>query len=347
MVTLQDISERVNLSKATVSLVLNGRQYHRVSEETRLMIEKVADELGYRPNRTAQYLTRGRTMNVMLLLNDLRNPFYATLASHVAQRLQPHGYYVLPLETLGSAKREKELLELATGNVCDGVLCLEMLPDQKVNIYDDVAKRIPLVIRHPVLGPARRRLPRGISRVTVDYGKGMETLWEHFRMQGAKRLGLLLHSQHDPNLSVPDASIMGRHLADSFEKNASWLERISIALVDDEYPLRAWYKAARKLLLENTDLDSLYVHHFRAMPPVLTAIEECGLVVGKDIRVASTDENESTQWMRPALTVVGESLDVTADHLVKQLLDQLQNKAKPVSCVIDTRLIVRKSTANL
>jgi len=57
--TLAQIATLANTHMSTVSLVLNGRQLHRVSPETRERIEKIAAELDYRPNRHAQGLAHG------------------------------------------------------------------------------------------------------------------------------------------------------------------------------------------------------------------------------------------------------------------------------------------------
>lgn len=344
MVTLQDISERVNLSKATISLVLNGKQYHRVSEDTRKKIEKVAVELGYRPNRTAQHLAHGKTMNVMLLLNDLRNPFYATLASHIAQRLHEYRYHVLPMETLGSSKRESELLEMASGNVCDAVMCLEALPDQTNKVYTDLAARIPMVIRYQICGSYRPELSSQIGQVAINYATGITELWEHLKVMGSRHVGMLLHPQHDPQLPIRSRSNMGKFLAACLKKHQAWIKQSEIVLIDDELPLKCWHEHTCKLLESSPEIDTLYVHHIRAIPPVLAALQDMGRKPGVDMRIACIDNNEFAPWMRPALTVVSESLDQTAKMLVEQLLQQLKGVSTPQSHTANTQLIIRQST---
>ena len=52
MATIREISEKANVSTATVSKVLNGKG--NVSEKTRQMILDIARELCYRPNLNAR-----------------------------------------------------------------------------------------------------------------------------------------------------------------------------------------------------------------------------------------------------------------------------------------------------
>ena len=58
-ITLKQVAELTGKSEATVSLVLNSKQFHRVSPKTRREIEAVAERLGYTPNLQAQALVRG------------------------------------------------------------------------------------------------------------------------------------------------------------------------------------------------------------------------------------------------------------------------------------------------
>ncbi len=342
MATLRDISKLVNTSEATVSLVLNGH-YHRVSEKTRQRIEAAAAKLGYRPNRVAQNLARGKTMNIMVLLNDLGNPFYAGLASMISELLEPHGYHLMPAETRGNPVREAELLDLASRQVCDGVLCLEALPDQRAEIYADIARRIPFVIRYQIYPELTGELPPGLSRLGINYGRGIEVLFDHLRDLGIRKMGLLLNTAHDPtrDLSmIPAVAVFWRYLL----KRSSWLEKHMIRCVCDVDPLENWYEQCRQMLSDNPDLQCLYVHHLRAVPPVYAAIEECGKKPGRDIAVASVDDQELAKWLRPGVTVVAEDLTKTAQSAVTALLGMLAGNAKHVEITHDARVITRDST---
>ena len=59
MATIREISEKANVSTATVSKVLNGKG--RVNAKTRQMILDIAQELNYRPNLNARFLKSGQT----------------------------------------------------------------------------------------------------------------------------------------------------------------------------------------------------------------------------------------------------------------------------------------------
>src|SRR6476661_5528724 len=65
-ITIRDVAAAVGLSPTTVSHALNGKG--RVDPDTRERIATTAQELGYRPNRTARRLHSGRSGAIALLL---------------------------------------------------------------------------------------------------------------------------------------------------------------------------------------------------------------------------------------------------------------------------------------
>lgn len=94
-VTLRDIAKRVNLSHATVSFVLNERMDVSIPPATRQRVLEAAKEMGYRPNRAAQALVRGRTNMVALWLPYADSGQYARAQIHLAARAAEDGFELI------------------------------------------------------------------------------------------------------------------------------------------------------------------------------------------------------------------------------------------------------------
>ena len=76
--SLADIAESLNVSKSTVSFVLNGKgKQFNISETTQKLILEKAKELNYVPNYFAKGLREGKTQTIGLVLADISNPFYS------------------------------------------------------------------------------------------------------------------------------------------------------------------------------------------------------------------------------------------------------------------------------
>jgi LacI family transcriptional regulator len=80
MVRIKDVAEHAGVSTATVSRVINGKS---VRPRFRKAVERSVKELGFRPNRQARLLRLQRSNEVALILPDIENPFYTTLARGV------------------------------------------------------------------------------------------------------------------------------------------------------------------------------------------------------------------------------------------------------------------------
>ena len=75
--TIKDVARRAGVGIATVSRTLHGSS--QVSPETAARVLKVVEELGYRPNTTAQSLVSGRSLMLGLVVSDITNPFFPEL----------------------------------------------------------------------------------------------------------------------------------------------------------------------------------------------------------------------------------------------------------------------------
>jgi len=108
-VTLQDIADRVGVTKITVSRAL--REPHRVSAALRLRIEEAIDELGYIPNHSAGALASGRSHSVALLIPSLSNSVFSEIQRGIEEGLRAGGYRVLIGHTGYSMLEEERLID--------------------------------------------------------------------------------------------------------------------------------------------------------------------------------------------------------------------------------------------
>ena len=80
-VALEGVAKQVGVSAALVSYVLNGKEKEaRVSAPMVDKIRKAAAALNYQPNLIAKSLKSGRTDTIGLIVADISNPFFSSIA---------------------------------------------------------------------------------------------------------------------------------------------------------------------------------------------------------------------------------------------------------------------------
>ncbi|WFF40498.1 LacI family DNA-binding transcriptional regulator [Salinicola endophyticus] len=119
-VTLQDIADRVGVTKITVSRAL--REPQRVSLPLRQRIEAAIAELGYIPNHAAGALASGRSHSVALLIPSLSNAVFSDIQRGIEEGLRAAGYQLLIGHTGYSILEEERLIDTYLGYGVDGLV---------------------------------------------------------------------------------------------------------------------------------------------------------------------------------------------------------------------------------
>ena len=148
MATITDVAALAGVSPATVSRVLNGRP---VSSAKERLVVAAMEELRYTPNRVARTLRRQLSEVVALVIPDIENPFFTSLARGVADTAQEAGYSVVLCNTDGDAAKERHFLDIALSENMSGVLVAPAGPDIDVRPLLDRGRAVVAVDR-PIPG---------------------------------------------------------------------------------------------------------------------------------------------------------------------------------------------------
>jgi len=144
--SLKDIADALGLSKTTVSFVLNGKanEYH-IGEETAKRVWEMAERMQYNPNFTAISLRDGCSKILGIVVSDISNPFFASLARLYEDEAAKIGYTVF----FGSSDENADKMQQVINNlIARGVDGLIVVPckDSETFISSLVPRGIPLVL---------------------------------------------------------------------------------------------------------------------------------------------------------------------------------------------------------
>jgi LacI family transcriptional regulator len=143
MADIKDVAKRAGVAPITVSRCINNSGY--CSAETRARVEAAIAELGFVPNRLASGLRSKRTNTLALVLTDITNPYFTTIARGVEDIASDAGYTVIFCNTDESVSKEQMYVQMLLERRVDGIL---LVPAQSTpNSVALIQKhKIPVVV---------------------------------------------------------------------------------------------------------------------------------------------------------------------------------------------------------
>jgi LacI family transcriptional regulator len=184
--TLIDVAQSAGVSPSTVSNVVRGSDV--VAARTRRRVLTAIAELGYRPNALARHLLAGRATTIGIIARDLRNPFFAEMASLVEREVAGFGFATMFCATDGDPEREEQAVELMLDHRVTGLVILSFLGRPEL-IATRINDQIPVVF-------VAAEEPWADS-VTVDEHRGGEIVARHLIELGHRRLAFIGPQQPD------------------------------------------------------------------------------------------------------------------------------------------------------
>lgn len=110
---LEDLSKQLGYSKTLISMVLNGKgNQYGISKKTQALVLEAVSQLNYAPNKFAKALRTGKSFFIGLIVTDISNPFYSTIAKSIENILFESGYNVMVCSTEENEEKEKRLVEM-------------------------------------------------------------------------------------------------------------------------------------------------------------------------------------------------------------------------------------------
>ncbi len=331
MATIHDVAKRAGVASITVSRVINNSGYF--SQGTRQRVEAAIAELGYVPNRLARSLRSKRTNILALVLTDITNPFFTTLARGVEDTASDAGFIVIFCNTDESETEEQKYLQVLLQQQVDGIL---LVPARSTS------DSVELVQKHgtPVV-VLDRRLP---SSAKVDVVRCES-------VDGAYRLVQLLIGLGHRQIAV----LSGPKIVSTAEDRVTGYRQAMVeAGIDNRLQLvyygaftqSSGYEMAQQVLNVNPRPTALFAANNLIAIGALKAVRDASLRVPEDIAMVSFDDLPANLLTSPFFTVAVQPAYEMGQKATQLLLARLAGKA-PERCqevILPTDLVVRQSS---
>ncbi|QYC39927.1 Catabolite control protein A [Nonomuraea coxensis DSM 45129] len=313
--TARQVAELANVSVATVSYVLSGRD-RPVAPETRRRVLDAARQLGYTPDQAARSLRRRRTQRVCLVLSSLGGvPTDERLATDLHEMADARGYSVITLAVYSEA-RAKAAVDVLRGGVADGALVNvtggHLTPEMIAGL---AAAGLPMVVLSNEDGL------EGCDVVRTPEAEACEEAVAHLLARGRRRIAFLAH-RHELYRERPAGRILGYTRA--LDRHGV-PDRIITSGADDRVSA---YQTATELLRSADRPDAIFAASDRAAISAIWAARDAGLRVPDDVAIVGVGNIDEGLITNPQLSTVGPLRHDYTD-VVRLLFDRLQAEEAP------------------
>lgn len=326
---IRDVAQQAGVSTATVSRVVSGRGY--VAADTRARVLKAIDDLQFVPNAMARGLKTKRSGMIALLVPEIVNSFYTTVARGVENVANKHGFQVILGNTDEDVTKEKAYIDLMVASHIDGVI---LAPSGRTGSHLEAlaTRKVPTVVFD-------RRLEGFQSdTVTGDSVTGAIDLTNHLIHLGHERIAFV---NGDPETSPSRDRLQGFAEAlaiAGLTPDDRWISHGTWFIEDAE-------ARVEQLLSEAPGFTAIFAaNNFMAIG-ALRALRRHGKAVPNDVALVCFDDIEAASEIDPFLTVMSQPAYTMGTLSAQLLLERINGTctAPPRQISLGCQLLIRRS----
>ncbi len=310
-ITIRDVATRASVSYQTVSRVLNGRP--DVAAETRLRIQQVIEELGYRPSAIARSLISKRTYTLGLITADFSDYFFTQVIVGAEAEARKHGYFFMLCSTERNPADEPEYFKLLTERNVDGILFARPSTEQ------DNRHIFALLEQGMALVTTAYYVPgQSLTVVDVDNVDGGFQAVNCLVSAGHSRIAMIAGPSGWKSV---DDRTYGYRLA---------LEQVGVPVDPDLIEHSDWsyeggYNAIQHLLERNLLFTALFAQNDSMAIGAIRALHEAGLRVPDDVAVVGYDDIPAAAYSNPPLSTIRQPMWKVGEVATRLLIETIEN----------------------
>ena len=315
-VSLKDIARKIGKSTTTVSRALND--YDDISAETKALVRQAAEELGYHPNTLAQRLKKQTTETLGLIFPTFgprfSDPFFSEFLAGIGNTAARHNYDLLvSTRQPGQQEMQAYRYNVESQRIDGFIIVRTRQQDPRIEYLRQIG--------FPFVAFGRTCGDLDYAFVDEDGEFGMGLVVEHLVRLGHRRIACIL---------PPSDLTFTQHRLTGIQKKCQELGLSSAALtvVESDLTQKGGYQKANDLLdLQEQPTAILCCNDLMAFG-AMSAIQDRGLVVGRDISVAGFDNIPMAEYSHPPLTTINQPIyqigGMVCDTLIKQIWGETQ-----------------------
>lgn len=329
--SLKELAERLGLSPATVSLVINKSPVaDSIPKETKERIFAAVRKYKYRPNFFARSLRARRSLTIGVIVPEVSDGYSASVMSGLEDHLLQEGYFYFVVSHRHRPDLIDEYPRLFIERAVDGLIAV------------DTPWTLALSI--PVVTVSGHNHVKGVTNIVLDHVRAAEVALKHLAELGHRQIAFIKGQEFSSDTEVRWSNI---------EKAARSLDLpIVPALVSqlqgDSPSPEVGYEATRKILASGKPFTALFSFNDISAMGAIRALREAKLRVPQDVSVVGFDDIQSAAYQNPALTTVRQPLREMGRIAAETLLQRIRRggqSSQRAEIIVEPKLIIRETTA--
>jgi LacI family transcriptional regulator len=326
-VTMIDVAKAADVSHQTVSRVIND--HPRVASETRERVQKVIQELNYRPNRVARSLAAKQTRTLALVAYDMSyyGPTQMVINIEKAARSAGYDMFFANIDPEASADIVS-IANLITERSVDGALLIAPVLDIQYSQMIDQLTNIPVLQIDIAQGA-------NAPSVVIDQRLGGYIIVKHLIELGHREICEIMgpmnwHGAIARHLGFQQAlDEHGLHVAGS---------------VEGDWTAVSGYEMTRQLL-QKTHFTAIASANDQMALGAMSCLREQNLSVPHNVAVTGFDDIPEAQFFDPPLTTIRQDFAALGRKGLEYLIEMIEHPdVYSDQRIIDPVLVVRGSS---
>ena len=331
-ITLKDLAAHLELSPATVSLVINRSPSAKsIPQRTQDRIRAAARELNYRPNFVARSLRQQRSFTIGVVVPEISEGYAALVMSGVEDHLLQEGYFYL---VVSHRHREDLIAEYP-----------RLLQQRAVEGLIAVDTACPEALRVPVVAVSGHRDVPGVTNVVLNHDKAASLAIEHLTELGHRQIAFIKGQAFSSDTEIRWQALCAAAAA----RGLTIAPELTGQLEGESSSPQLGYEVTRRLLASGKRFTALFAFNDISAIGAISMLREAGLRVPADVSVVGFDDIQSAAFQNPGLTTVRQPLREMGVIAAKTLLRRIaapRDKPYPKTITVEPSLVVRASTAS-
>ena len=307
-ITIYDVAREANVSMATVSRVVNGNP--NVKPATRKKVLEVIDRLDYRPNAVARGLASKKTTTVGVIIPDVSNMFFASLARGIDDVATMYKYNIILANSDGNDQKEVNVLNNLLAKQVDGVIFMgHHITDE---IRGEFSRSKTPVVLAGSIDPDEQ-----VGSVNIDYTTATKDAVNKLAKSGNKKIAFVSGALIDP--------INGQNRLKGYKEalKENNLPSSEGLIFEAEYNFEDGLSLVERI--HNSGATAVYVSDDELAIGILDGLLDRGVKVPEEFEIITSNNSLLTEVARPRLTSITQPLyDLGAVSM--RLLTKMMNK---------------------